>query len=125
MALMYCPECGGTVSSSARSCPHCGCPFDAPTPPPEPDNVGFVAYQAPPRVVPGGRVRTQTVEQTGKFWKSQILLSALLLIGGVVAAVIGSQDKGANNIGGFGGLAIFLGLLWLIFAKVGAWWFHG
>jgi hypothetical protein len=25
MALRECPECGGSVSSHARSCPHCGC----------------------------------------------------------------------------------------------------
>ena len=24
MALVTCPECGGTVSSLARACPHCG-----------------------------------------------------------------------------------------------------
>lgn len=27
MALIYCRECGKQVSSSARSCPHCGCPI--------------------------------------------------------------------------------------------------
>lgn len=125
MALMYCPECGGTVSSSARSCPHCGCPFGPPAPPPEPDNVGFVAYQPPPRAVSHGRPRTQTVEQTGKFWKAQILLSALLLIGGVVLIIAGSQNGGRGPIGPFGAIAVVVGIIWLIVAKVGAWWFHG
>lgn len=27
MALIECKECGGTVSSKAYSCPHCGCPI--------------------------------------------------------------------------------------------------
>ena len=28
MALIKCPECGGTVSDTAKSCPHCGAPID-------------------------------------------------------------------------------------------------
>ena len=28
MALVKCPECGGTVSSFAKVCPHCGRPMD-------------------------------------------------------------------------------------------------
>ena len=28
MALMKCPECGGTVSDKAEICPHCGCPVE-------------------------------------------------------------------------------------------------
>ena len=27
MALLSCPECGGSVSSQATVCPHCGCPI--------------------------------------------------------------------------------------------------
>ena len=27
MALMACNDCGGDVSSTARTCPHCGYPF--------------------------------------------------------------------------------------------------
>lgn len=30
MALIKCPECGGTVSDKAKSCPHCGCPIGEP-----------------------------------------------------------------------------------------------
>lgn len=29
MALIKCPECNGTVSDKASSCPHCGCPASA------------------------------------------------------------------------------------------------
>ena len=28
MALIQCPACGKEVSSSAASCPNCGCPID-------------------------------------------------------------------------------------------------
>lgn len=30
MALIHCPECGGTVSDQAPACVHCGCPLEAP-----------------------------------------------------------------------------------------------
>ena len=30
MALIHCPECGGTVSDRAPACVHCGCPMEAP-----------------------------------------------------------------------------------------------
>ena len=34
MALITCPECSGTVSDKAYSCPHCGYPMQSiPTPP--------------------------------------------------------------------------------------------
>lgn len=29
MALVGCEECGGTVSTKANSCPHCGCPVES------------------------------------------------------------------------------------------------
>src|SRR5882757_2478138 len=30
MPLVTCPECGGSVSTAATSCPHCGHPMDPP-----------------------------------------------------------------------------------------------
>ncbi|MBQ7568991.1 hypothetical protein IJT17_09320 [bacterium] len=27
MGMTTCPECGGKISTSARTCPHCGCDF--------------------------------------------------------------------------------------------------
>lgn len=30
MALMPCPECERSISTRARACPHCGCPFTEP-----------------------------------------------------------------------------------------------
>lgn len=38
MALMNCPECNGTVSDKAVSCPHCGCPI---TPEQEASTIQF------------------------------------------------------------------------------------
>lgn len=32
MALTSCPACGDQVSAAAKSCPHCGHPFDTMTP---------------------------------------------------------------------------------------------
>jgi hypothetical protein len=34
MALMFCPECRGNVSSNAPTCPHCGYEFIVRDPPP-------------------------------------------------------------------------------------------
>lgn len=34
MALIQCPECGGSVSDRAPTCPHCGFPLAAPEPAP-------------------------------------------------------------------------------------------
>lgn len=128
MALMYCPECGDVVSSQARSCPHCGCPYDAPPPSTgsEPDHVGFVAYQAPPPPSPARRrVRVQTVELTSKFWRGQQLLAALLAIGGVIGAGVSANEKTMEWLGPWSGLAIIAGMLWFAAARIGAWWHHG
>lgn len=72
--------------------------------------------------------RVQTVEQTGKIWKIQILLAVLLCIVGVVHFVMVFNDR-SLSVGVFGievgPLLVVAGIAWLIFARVGSWWHHG
>jgi hypothetical protein len=135
---MYCATCGYQLEPSTRTTqqanalaqlvepPTEGLPEETPppgtTPPPQVVYYQHVVYQQP-RQPPQRRV--QTIEQTGKTWKAQILLSSLLLIAGVVLATVGAQSKGMEAATALGVMAILIGIVWLIFAKLGAWWFHG
>lgn len=47
MALIKCPECGGTVSSLASVCPHCGNPMSSPSVPPTESMPTTVITKAP------------------------------------------------------------------------------
>ena len=108
MALIKCPECGASVSSSAGSCPKCAYPI-----------AGGGTTQAH-----GGKI--QTVELTSKRYKLQQLLSSLLIIGSVVVMIalsIGqSQGLVVGVLGYFGLLA---GLIWFIVVRFMTWWHHG
>lgn len=151
MALVTCPECNREISDQAGACPHCGLPMakneavgkvmsaadldrqdqeawkrpdrqepwqrgaspapssqqTAPAPPPE---------QPKPQHV---YCKTQTVEQTGKVWKLQMVLSVLAAIIGTVGAVGTTGDKSGFVV------LLVVGLVWFVFARVMAWWFHG
>ena len=95
MALISCPDCSKGVSSNAPACPNCGSP-----------------------------IRAQTIEQTGKEYKTLQVL-------GTVVAVLGAVFLGANvaegNEAGFavGAILTVLGLVLAIAGKIGAWWHHG
>ena len=105
MALVKCPECGTEVSDKAAACPKCAYPIANPHQSPSP-------------------IKVQTIEQTSKQIKLQILLSTLILLIGVVMFVFGA---GTNESGpaGFGGLLAVVGLVWLIITYFRRWWHHG
>jgi hypothetical protein len=77
----------------------------------------------------------RTIEQTGKQWKLQMLLAALLVAAGVVTmcagcrlAFNGAGQQGRSSAGtaaGIGFIMIAAGLLWGIAARLLAWWYHG
>jgi hypothetical protein len=129
MALVRCPECGANISQHAASCPHCGYPISDPIAPPQDSLESLAAanrlsYAAAPRRVT--RPRTQTIEATGKVWKAQILLASLMAVGGIIAAMVGDNaGKQGEAAGLLGRLAVVFGILWFIFARIGAWWNHG
>lgn len=98
---------------------------------PPPPSVPYAtpgAYQQPWYPPP-----VQTVEKTGKFWKAQMLLAAMMTIVGVIMVCAGVQSMQATRAaggqvhasGGIGGLLVFGGLIWFIVARVLAWWNHG
>jgi hypothetical protein len=77
----------------------------------------------------------RTIEQTGKQWKLQMLLAALLIAAGVVTMCAGcrvalgaADQQGRSNGGtaaGIGFIMITAGLLWGVAARLLAWWYHG
>ncbi len=79
----------------------------------------------------GTNKRTQTVEQTGKIWKFQILLSSLLTCASVVmfAVAVSMMDDAGRQwpfaMSIVAVLAFAIGLCWFLFARIGSWWFHG
>ncbi len=103
MALIKCPECDSDVSDKADVCPKCAYP---------------IAKTVTSKV--------QTVEQTGKKFKLQTLLSILMIIGGVVMSVsqINRSEPGEGAIiTGF--LICIIGAIWLVVVKCLSWWYHG
>jgi hypothetical protein len=108
MTLIACPECAREISDQAATCPGCGL---------------SIASQASARSNSTPK-RPVTIEETGKKYKKQMLLSAAMMCAGVVWAV------GSANTPGPGGsavpvLLIFFGLVWFIVARIAAWWNHG
>ena len=98
MPLINCPECNKEVSSLASECPNCAYPI-----------AGGGSTQAS-----GGKI--QTVEQTGKKYKLQKLLSALLILAGWIVIYGG---------GGYGGTMIAIGVIWFCITAFISWWHHG
>ena len=103
MALIKCPECNTEVSDQAGVCPKCAYPIAKP-----------VANTV------------QTVEQTGKKFKLQILLSILMITGGIVILLsqlfILTPSEGAMM---WGFLICFVGVIWLVVVRFFSWWSHG
>ena len=107
MSLIKCLECGHQISSNAESCPKCGYPI-----------AGGGSTQAH-----GGKI--QTIEQTSKKYKLQQLLSSLLVIGSVIAMIVGfSGNEPSSGAVSFGILGLIVGLIWFIVVRFLTWWHH-
>lgn len=76
MALIECPDCSQEVSNAAPYCPNCNRPI----------------AQEP----------VQTVEQTGKGYKLQMILAILLFVVGLISCMAGG-GVGASGDGFVGG----------------------
>lgn len=99
MAIKKCPECGTDVSDKAEKCPKCSYPIaDSKT-----------------------QEEVQTIQQTSKRLKKQIIYSALAIITGIITSVSGYRSSAAVTIGI---LITIIGLIWLIVAKIKIWWHH-
>jgi len=86
MALIKCSECGKDVSDRAASCPNCGAPLRS---------AVSQSHKAPVRVV-----------RAGWRWEA---IGALLVIGGLIAAIAGA--------GGYGWFALFVGFIIFIIGR--------
>lgn len=96
----------------------------------QPSPQGY--QQQPSSPVAGARCPTcgqvvgaavQTIEQTSKGLKLQVLLSTLLVFAGAIVSVVATT----NDIGALvvvGGSAFVVGLIWFTIARVLIWWRH-
>jgi hypothetical protein len=74
--------------------------------------------------------RTQTIEQTGKIWKLQMILGYLTFLiafaGGLSSQHIAESYSLDPSGVMFSAFAVgFLSIFWLASVKVLTWWFHG
>ena len=105
MALIKCPECKTDISDKARSCPKCAYPIA------ELLNIAKDNTEQPVKD------KVQTIEQTGKEYKTQILLSVALTVLGILLVFIGGYYLGF--------FLLFAGVVWFFVARTSAWWHHG
>ncbi len=99
--------------------------------PPAPARPAYVPLPQP--VIAGQKV--QTVEQTGKVWKLQMILAFLVCMFGIaifIAGISGGLDwKPADErqpdpaFVGLGCVGLTVGLIWFVIVRVFAWWHHG
>jgi DNA-directed RNA polymerase subunit RPC12/RpoP len=94
MALIKCPECSTEVSDKAEKCPKCAYP------------------------ILGQSI--QTIEQTSKIYKKQIIYGLLVLVLGFIILFSSKSDSGKN----WGAFIALMGFVWFLFAKVSIWWHH-
>jgi uncharacterized membrane protein YvbJ len=103
MALIDCPECGRSVSDSAASCPNCAYPIS-------------------------GSGHTQTIQETAKVYKGQIVLSYVVMIVGFIILIpscFAAMETGSSPATAILGFVIFLvGLLWYFAVRFQIWWHH-
>lgn len=95
------------------------------------DSITSAQPQAPDpvlvRLEPG---YVQTIEQTGKTWKALLLASLMLLTLGVGAcswSVMRDPDviRSPSIVAIVGATLGLAGLVGVLIARVGAWWWHG
>lgn len=107
MAIIKCPECSTEVSDKAETCPKC-------------------AFPVADHFNPSPKNRVQTVEQTGKRHKLQMLLSGLTIIIGIIMLVsqVSAAAPSEDTIM-WGFLICIVGVIWLVIVKILSWWYHG
>jgi len=104
MALVKCKECGKKVSNKAETCIECGYPLS--------------------KSKKNGSEEIKTLQKTRKSLKLQLLLSKIILIGGIIALfyVYGiTNDSVKIEIYTYVVIASFI--LYLV-TKIRIWWNH-
>lgn len=122
--LVACAACEHQISLAAITCPKCGHPQQPQHVQPDAPPIAPLGYATP--YANARPPRVQTVQQTSKFWKAQIMLAVLTMIAGIGVVVALTQTKGQEGIAVVcGGILIIGGIAWYIFARFMAWWHHG
>jgi uncharacterized membrane protein YvbJ len=94
MSLIKCEECGTEVSDKAGQCLKCGCPIEAPR-----------------------DERVQTIEQTSKNLKLQLLIGSVILILGFISMFVFGFEFITLTL-------LFIGIVVVVLAKISIWWNH-
>ena len=108
MALIKCPECGTEVSDKALQCPKCSYPISTAPSQQTPEDI-------------------QTIQQTSKRLKKQIIIAVVLIIGGIILISTGANANKESTralLFTFGTLAALLGAIWYIIVRIRIWWNH-
>ena len=95
-----CSECGHKVSNKAEACPKCGNPITA---------------------ISGTGRPLQTIQQTSKPLKFQIIISIILLVGGLLWMFLAPESE---DVSVAPGIVTIVGLVWLIVTRIRIWWHH-
>ena len=91
--LVRCRECGKEVSDKASSCPGCGAPMTG----------------------------VQTIEQTSKGLKAQLLISGIIFTLGLMSSCSGTKDGGSSAVSV---MVALVGLTWYLSVRMMIWWKH-
>jgi len=106
MALINCPECNKEISDKAPACPGCGSPIAA-------------AKESAGSGVP----QLQTIQETSKQLKTQMVMSLLLFGAGVVFWLSVEKTPGGNE--GMAPMAVTAaGIAWYLATRYRIWWHH-
>ena len=112
MALIACPECGQTISSQARTCPHCALPID-----PRRTVVDYVTGEVvgiQPR--PGARVARRPLRYPSPAGVALMVLGAVLVMLGSVMPWVKLGPISVSGLQSDGRITVVVGAVMLILA---------
>jgi hypothetical protein len=124
-AGFQCPDCRRPISRHAYECPGCGYPLRdrAPVRRNLREDEDYADRAIGRR---GDDRRPVLIEQTGKTWKAQLIFAILVgMLSGLIFVVGASAKPKSEGAIAIGAIGVFVSFIWLIVARLGAWWNHG